>query len=204
MRRWRSPGLTEPRHTPETPEGKRMSSLDTLFPSKTTWKTVLSLNSPSPPPSPLEFQGCCLGLLCHRVWNCEWGQGKKKKKSRPRFEQAPLMKCTVQFSHLLNSWPGRLVSFLQKEHMLTVTSAGLGQTMKLGMDVTAHLSGMTLNPLCAHVFLLYLGVAIYHVCLIPASLRPAALCSRRVHWNSLTPAIPDWLPCCDMCVYCLM
>lgn len=183
MRRWRWPRLTEPRHTRETPEGKRRSSLDTFFPLKDYLKVIPNLNSPSPPPSPLQFQGCCLGLLCHRVWNSEWGP---EKQSHPRFEPASQMKCAVQFSHLLNSCCGILAPFLHKEHMVTVTSAGLAQTMKLGMYVWRDLKSF----LCAR-FPALSGVVIYHVCLIPASLNPASLCSRRVPWNSRTPAIPD-------------
>lgn len=67
--------------------------------------------------------------------------GPGEKKSHPLCEQviSPLMKCAVQFSHLLSVWAGRCVPFLQKENMLTVTSAGVAQTKGITMSVTARL-----------------------------------------------------------------
>lgn len=116
MPSWRSLGCRSPDILKKLPEGEKNVPSRHLFPPPAPFpqKAYLKIISnvtpfpPSPPlfPSPLKFQGCRLGLLCHHVWNSEWGP--ENKRVIPGLNRLPLMKCAVQFPHLLNSWSGQI------------------------------------------------------------------------------------------------
>lgn len=170
-----------------------MSSLDTLFPLIDYLKIISSLNSPPLPSNSRAVTSAFCVIMSGPL------SGARKKGVKKELEQAPLRRFFTHLDLLLC----QLVSFLQKKPMVTVTSAGLAQTMKLGMYVRACLSAMTLNP--RPVFCFIWGCDLPRVsnsCLPQCpSIQPRfapGVCNFR------TPAIPDRLSCRDLCVNCLI